>query len=209
MLDAHNARVTSICAVGGRIWTSSADGMIKIWKIISRKVIKVLRNENNSFKCLCKVLLPNGDVQVWASSPRLKMIQCWDPQSFNPVREIFTSHAVHAMIQQEDLVWLGMEDGEITIIRCVDGISMGSWSTTNRKTVGCFTKYQNCIWSGDDSGKIQIWYQEEEKFWFLHSVFPHFSNINFIQNVYQYMWTVSNDHSIIIWNVEVCLNLFE
>lgn len=152
--------------------------------------------------------LSDGSIQVWSSVPRLKMIQCWDPKSFKLIREISTPKAVHSMIQCEFNIWMGMEDGELAVVSCNEGVILTSWPTGYNNTVGALNVYQNCVWSGDDSGNIQVWYQDksddETNFWYINYASPHFSTINNILTVYQYIWTISNDHSIIIWNVEVC-----
>jgi serine/threonine protein kinase len=79
---AHEQRITAIRMVGGDIWTSSADGTIKIWNTMTRQVQKVLchQNECNPVKCICIVSLPDGSLQVWSSSPRSRSIYCWCPK---------------------------------------------------------------------------------------------------------------------------------
>jgi hypothetical protein len=63
------------------------------------------------------------------------------------------------MVQSGEAVWLGMEDGVITLVHCSSYEVLGSWSASST-TIGVLFGDFDHIWSGSDDGVISKWFFE-------------------------------------------------
>ena len=78
--NAHEHRITSILLVNEHIWTSCAGGIIKVWDAGIRRLSETIATEMGHVKCLILVTKSDSNPQVWSSSPRQKVIQCWNSE---------------------------------------------------------------------------------------------------------------------------------
>lgn len=106
------------------------------------------------------------------------------------------------MLQFGDCMWLGTEDGFITILSIS---SPKDYETLkiSESTIGCFVQYHDSVWSGNDDGIINIFSICDFPLVAPESSNIHFGSVNHMQFVGGYIWTVSKDSSVIVWDPSV------
>jgi hypothetical protein len=60
------------------------------------------------------------------------------------------------MIQSGGMIWMGIETGEIMVVRSESFSKVGCWFA-HSSTVTALCMVDDCVWSGCDSGEIIIW----------------------------------------------------
>jgi len=216
---AHQYAVTAGLVVGSTLWTASVGGCVRVWNTDTFQELHEyypFRTDTGCIKHMIHISFPDGEQQVWASSPQEDRLYIWDVESMELVHYLPLPNQTKATtlcgcilpLNEGDMdiyVLAGDASGQVHIIHARTLQHLASWEAHNTPISGIVAPNSkpHKIWTASRlHPEMKIWKVEDEQILLHQSATSHASGVSAMHYDHPTRTLFSaSGSSIVYWNM--------